>query len=52
MKINYIKYNNGLILELDTSTSFLINGKKPEESFTSGWLFLSDETEINTVQKI
>jgi len=50
MKINYIKYNNGLILNIDKT--FLINGKKTEASFTSGWLFLPDETEIKIVQKI
>lgn len=50
MKINYIKYDNGLILKI--SNDFLINGKNLEPSFNSGWMFLPEETEIKTVQKI
>jgi hypothetical protein len=50
MKIQYIKYDNCLVINIDSN--YIINDKKSEPSFSSGWVIVRDEIEIKKIQKI
>ena len=49
MKIQYIKYDNCLVINI--GSKYIINDKKSEPSFSSGWVIVKDETEIKKIQK-